>query len=69
MIHSFPKGVYSENIYKTIEATVDGIVDVKIEEEGNEVRNFIRIRTMQGVGYDSRWRRLKIDDNFEVTLE
>jgi KaiC/GvpD/RAD55 family RecA-like ATPase len=62
------KGVYSEYIYKTMEASVDGIVDLKIEEEGGEVRNLIRLRSMRRVGYDSRWRRLKVADNFEVTL-
>lgn len=69
VIHSLPTGGYSESIYKIIEGTVDGIVDVKIEEEGGEVRNLIRIRSMRTVGYDSRWRRLKIGENFEVTLE
>ena len=69
VIHSVAKGVCSEYIYKTMEASVDGIVDLKIDEEGGEVRNLIRIRNMRSVGFDSRWRRLKIDDNFEVTLE
>ena len=63
------KGVYSEYVYKSMEASVDGIVDVKIDEEGGEVKNLMRIRSMRSVGYDSRWRRLKIGENLEVTLE
>jgi KaiC/GvpD/RAD55 family RecA-like ATPase len=69
VIHSLPRGGYPEIIYKTIEGTVDGIIDVKIEEQGGEVKNFMRIRTMRNVGYDSRWFHLKITDNFKVTLD
>ncbi len=63
------KGVHSEHIYKNLEASVDGIIDLKIDEEEGEVKNLMRIRNMRSVGYDSRWHRLKIDENFEVTLE
>ncbi len=63
------KGVYSEYIYKTIEASADGIIDIKVDEEGGEVENLMRIRNMRSVGYDSHWYHLKIGDNFEVTLE
>ncbi len=63
------KGVYSEYIYKSMEGSVDGIVDFKIDEESGEVRNLMRIRSMRSVGYDSRWSRLKIGDNFEVMVE
>lgn len=33
------------------------------------VRNFLRIRTMRNTGFDSRWHLLKINENFEVTIE
>jgi len=69
VMHSLVKGVYSEYIYKTLETSADGIIDVKIDEEGGEVKNLMRIRNMRSVGYDTRWRRLKIGENFEVTLE
>ena len=63
------KGVYSEYVYKSLEASADGIIDFKIDEEGGEVRNLMRIRSMGSVGYDSRWHHLKISDNSEVALE
>jgi len=34
-----------------LEASVDGIIDVKIHE-GSEVKNLMRITSMRGVGYD-----------------
>jgi KaiC/GvpD/RAD55 family RecA-like ATPase len=63
------KGVYSEQIYKTLEASVDGIIDIKLEEDGKETRDMIRIKSMRNVGFDREWHELKIGDNFEVTLE
>ena len=63
------KGVYSEYVYKSLEASADGVIDFKLEEESGEARNFMRIRSMRSVGYDSRWHRLKIGNNLEVTLE
>ena len=63
------KGVYSEYVYKSLEASVDGIIDFKLEEEGKSTRDLIRIRSMRNVHFDREWHELKIGDNFEVTLE
>lgn len=68
-IHGIAKGVLSESLYKTMEASVDGIIDLRVDEEAGEVRNLMRIRSMQSASYDTRWRRLKVSENFEVTLE
>jgi len=65
----FMSGVHSSWAYKQLEVAVDGIVDLKIEEQAGEIKNLMRIRSMRGVGYDSRWYSLRIGDNFEVTLE
>ncbi len=63
------KGVYSEWVYSRLEAASDGIVDIKVEEFEGEVRNLLRIRTMRNLSFDSRWHVVKINENFEVTLE
>lgn len=63
------KGVHSDWVYRQLEGAVDGVIDFKVEESGDEVRNLMRIRVMRNVGFDSRWQQLKIGDNFEVTLE
>lgn len=62
-------GLHSEWVYKNIEASVDGIVDFRLDEAEGEIRDFVRIRTMHDVGYDKHWHQLKIGENFEVTLE
>ncbi len=66
---SIIRDLHSAWLYKQLEAAVDGIIDFKLEEEGREAQNFMRIRTMRKVNFDSRWHRLRIADNFEVTLE
>lgn len=62
-------GVHSNSAYEQLEAACDGVIDLKVEEVGGEVRNLIRIRKMRDVGFDSRWNRFSISENVEVTLE
>ena len=68
-VHGLMKGVHSDWVYSRFESVSDGIVDVKVEEYEGEVRNRLRIRTMRNVGFDSHWHTVKINENFEVTLE
>jgi KaiC/GvpD/RAD55 family RecA-like ATPase len=64
------RDVHSSLVYKRLESVSDGIIDLRIETESEEIVNMIRIRTMRNVGFDSRWHRLRIShENFEVTLE
>lgn len=65
----FIAGIHSTWAYKQLEAAVDGIVDFKIDEVNGDRRTFIGIRNMRNVSFDSRWHPLKIEENFEVTLE
>lgn len=65
----FVKGVYSDYVYKSLEASVDGVIDFKLEEEGKSTRDLVRIRNMRNVHFDRDWHELTIEDNFEVTLE
>ncbi len=68
-LHCILRGVHSNSVYEQFEAASDGVIDLKVEEVGEEVRNLIRVRTMRDVEFDSRWHRLSIGENFEVTLE
>ncbi|HUO42429.1 MAG TPA: hypothetical protein VMU35_05585 [Methylomirabilota bacterium] len=63
------KGVHSEWVYKRLEDAYDGIVDFKLEEIGEETRDLIRIRSMRDIGFDRKWHRLKVGENFEITFE
>ena len=63
------KGIHSGWVYKSLEAACDGVVDLKLDETGEEARSMIRIRSMRNVGFDSRWYPLKVADNSQVSLE
>ncbi len=68
-LHAILKGVHSNAAYEQLEATSDGIIDFRVEEVSGEWRNFIAIRSMRDVGYDSRSHQLKIDENLQITIE
>ena len=51
------RGMHSEWVYKNIEAAVDGIIDFRLDEAGEETKEFVRIRTMRDAGYDKRWHQ------------
>ena len=65
---AFAKGVASPTFYSKFEAICDGIIDVKSQEEGDKIENYIRIRVLRGKTFDSRWHRLEVMKNGEVRL-
>jgi len=68
-IYSLLTNVASISFYKQYESLSDGIIDFKSEERENELQHYVRMRSLRGRGYDSRWRKLRLSDNGEVTLE
>ena len=63
-------GTHSEWAYKQNESAVDGIVDFKLEDASNgETIDVIRIRNLRNMNFTKGWHRLKIGENFEVTLD
>jgi KaiC/GvpD/RAD55 family RecA-like ATPase len=65
----FMSGIHSDSFYRRLEAEVDGVIDVKIEERSGEIVSLMRVRVMRNVAYDSRWHQLRVGGNFKVTLE
>ena len=66
-MHSILAGTHSESFYKQMESLCDGIIDFKSEEAEEELRHLMRIRSMRAGRYISRWQRLQLLDNGEVT--
>jgi len=52
-----------------MEASADGIIDFKVGDESGKAKDFMRIRSLRSVGYDSHWHRLKLGENLESSLE
>jgi len=67
-IYSLLTNVASTSFYKQYESLSDGIIDFKSEERENELQHYVRIRSLRGRGCDSRWKKLRVSDNGEVTL-
>ena len=65
---AFMAGIHSNWAYRQLEAAVDGIVDFKVEEVGEDTRDVMRIRTMRNVQFDRRWHELTTSDNSKVLL-
>ena len=63
------KGVHSEWAYKNLEAAVDGVIDIRLDETSEEARSMMRIRSMRNGGFDSHWYPLRIAETSEVLLE
>ncbi len=58
---AFALGIHSNYLYKAIEALVDGILDVKLEEASGSMFTKLRVRTFKKGRFDSFWRRVKFD--------
>jgi KaiC/GvpD/RAD55 family RecA-like ATPase len=62
------RGAHSEWAYRQLEAAYDGVIDFKLEEDGESTRDLIRIRSMRDAMYDRNWHELKIGKSFEVSI-
>jgi KaiC/GvpD/RAD55 family RecA-like ATPase len=68
LFSSVLSGVASPSFHKQFEFICDGIIDFKSEETQGELRQFVRVSALRGKKYDSKWQRLELLDNGEVTL-
>jgi len=64
-LHGIVNGVHESWVYKRLEDAHDGIVDVRV---GNDGKDLIRVRSMREVGFDRKWHELTISPNLEVSL-
>jgi len=67
-LHSFVKGVASESFYKQFESLCDGIIEFKTQEIDGEIGNLLRVRALRGRKHDTKWHKLELLDNGEVTV-
>jgi hypothetical protein len=63
--HGIVNGVHEGWVYKRLEDAHDGIVDVRVGDDGKDL---IRIRNMREVGFNRKWHELTISPNLEVSL-
>ena len=68
-LHCILRGVHSNSAYEQLEAASDGVIEFRVEEVSGEWRNYIAIKNMRDVGYDSRPHPFTVNENLQVTLE
>lgn len=62
------RGIHSERLYKRMESASDGIIDIRVVERDEEIKNMLRIRSLKGQKHDTRWHELEIQTNGEAVL-
>lgn len=62
------RGVHSDWVYRRMEADWDGVIDIRVKDEGGEARSYLRVRSLKGQPYDGRWHEMEIKPNGEATL-
>jgi len=68
MVFSILNGTVSENFRAQFETIHDGIIDFKREDGEGDIAQLVRVRRMRGKKFNSRWQRLNVMENGEVTL-
>ncbi len=68
-LHCILRGVHGNWAYEQLEAASDGTIEFRVEKVGQEWRNFVAIKNMRDVGYDSRSHPFTVNENLQVTLE
>jgi len=68
LVWSMVSGVASEAFYRKLESLCDGVLEFKSAEREGSLGQFVRVSSIRGRTVDSRWRRLKCQDNGEVTM-
>jgi KaiC/GvpD/RAD55 family RecA-like ATPase len=67
-IQGFVRGIHSDQLYKLMENASDGVIDIRVQERGEETKNVLRVRSLKGQPHDTKWHEIVIESNGEVTL-
>jgi len=67
-LRSLLMGVGSDSFCSQMEALHDVIIDFKSEEQAGKIEQYVRVRLIRGKRADSRWRKLELLDNGEVSI-
>ena len=62
------RDVHTESFYKQLEMDYDGVIDLRVMERGEEVKNLLRVRSLKGQPHDTRWHEIQIKRNGEAAL-
>lgn len=67
-LHGFGRGLHSDWFYRRLENIADGVLEVRVMERDDQVKNMLRITNLKGQPHDSRWHEVDIRPNGEAVL-
>jgi len=68
MIVGLAVDLHPPEFYQEMKLQTDGIFEVRLTEQGGEMINTIRARSMKGKSSDTRRRQILFDDNMKASL-
>jgi KaiC/GvpD/RAD55 family RecA-like ATPase len=67
-LQGYVRGVHGDSFYRRIESACDGVIEIRVLERDDEIKNFLRIRSLKGQRHDARWHEIEIQANGETRL-
>jgi len=64
----FVRGIHTESFYKRLESLCGGVIDLRVMERGEELKNLFRVRSLKGQPHDTRWHEIEIRFNGEAIM-
>jgi KaiC/GvpD/RAD55 family RecA-like ATPase len=68
MIVGLAVDLHPPEFYQEMKLLTDGVFEVRLTEQGGEMINTLRARSMKGRGSDTRRRQILFDDKMEASL-
>ena len=68
MIVGLAAGLHPPQFYQGMKLLSDGAFEVALREQGGELINTIRARSMKGQRSDTRWRQILFDERMKASL-
>lgn len=64
----FGRGLHSEQFYKRLENVTDGVIEVRVMEREDQIKNLVRVTSLKGQPHDTLWHEIEIKGNGEAVL-
>ena len=68
LVDGISRRIHSDFFYARLEAAFDAVVEVRVIDRGEEVKNLLRVRAVKGLPHDSRWHEIDVKPNGEANL-
>jgi KaiC/GvpD/RAD55 family RecA-like ATPase len=67
-MYNIQSNVHSEEFYNAVSYMVDGIFDMRIEED-EELHRFFRIRSLKNTNHETKWIPFKIQNDRKMSIK